>query len=297
MTELKLSPLIPFLGGLTGIVFIFLIVRSSFLVQEGRIDEAVQVGLAATALISFLYAGALIIIASLILPNVLPIRFLGSSDIFDGARDFSIGFLFFFLISVVAGNISVFNFAILNVSEGLFAETAGILGGFFGYYLITVGAPVAEEFIFFIAFPGIFLGFLIALGKIRALRIFANPILQTIIVIAITAPIFAAFHVGQAGLTAFFISAMVFRAILLGVGTDIRQKFIPFVSAGLLFAIGGHMANNIQATGGIFVFIDMMLNGPMVLFETISGLLALVVLIAVFGLFLFGLVTGRFFKK
>jgi len=198
---------------------------------------------------------------------------------------------------VLSVDFAIFNFAILNVTEGVFASAASVLGDFSGFYLITVAAPVAEELVFFVALPGILLAFLIGLARIKNLSFLQNPFLQTAIIIAIVAPMFAAFHVGQEGLLTFFITAMIFRGIILAIGTDVRNDFIPFVSAGLLFAIGGHMANNIQATGGILNFVNVMAFGATSLFETISGLLVLATLTITFGVFIFSVTTGKVFSR
>lgn len=296
MREPPISPYYPFLGGIAALVFIFLILQASFLVQQGNIEEAIQVGLAATALISFMYAGTLILFASFIFPNFIPKLVSEEGSLFDGAKEFSLGFIVFFMISLLSANFSIFKFAILDVTNGLFAQTAATLGGFWGYYLVVIGAPIAEEFLFFIALPGILYAFLLGLSRIKGFELLENFFLQTILVVLIVSPIFAAFHIGQDGLVTFFIAAMIFRGIILFIGMDVRQDFIPLISAGALFAIGGHTANNIQATGGILNFINNMAFGTTTLFETTSGILVLTAFASIFGLFFYGLISGRYFE-
>lgn len=283
-------------GGIVAIALLFLVIQASFLAVEGNVQDAATITPAALALVTFIYAGALVALFSTVTPNV-PFLFTSSTEITKGARDFVIGFAFFFLISVFAVDNSIFQFAILNVTEGVFAQAASVLGSFPGFYLITVAAPVAEELLFFVALPGILLTFIIGISKIKPFSFLGNPFLQTGIVIAVVAPIFAAFHVGQAGLMAFFISAMIFRGIILAIGTDVRNDFIPFLSAGVLFAIGGHMANNIQATGGILNFVNVMAFGATNLFETISGILVLVTLGVIGLVFVLGVFSGEVFKR
>ena len=290
------NPLLFYLAGITALVFIMLILQSSFLVDTGQVEDAIKVGLAATALITFIFSGALVFILSILFPKLVPRLFIEKADLSSGARNFSIGFLFFFILNVFASTFQVFNFAILNVGEGLFSQISQILGGFNGYYLITIGSPVAEEFLFFIALPMILLALIVAVSKVKALSFLKNRFIQHGLVILIVAPIFAFFHLGQAGLTAFFFSAMIFRGILLGVGTDTRKNFIPFIGAGWLFAIGGHMANNIQVTGGFLLFVNNMLFLPTDLFQRISGILILIFFVVVFGTVISDIITGKIFK-
>lgn len=297
MGKKQVSGILFWLGGVSALFLLFLILQSSFLVTEGKIEEAIQVGLAATFMVTAIFSGSFIYIFSILFPKIIPPSFIQTSNVTISAREFIAGFLLFFLIGQLSESFSIFNFAILETGTGLFAQTAGILSEFNGFYLTTVGAPIAEEFLFFIAIPGILLAFMLAFAEIKTFSFFKNIVVQVLIIILVTAPIFAFFHLGQAGLTTFFLAAMIFRAIILIIGSDVRHDFIPIITAGWLFAIGGHMANNIQVTGGIVNFFNQMLFSPTNLFEQIIGLLVVVFFLSIFVVFVRGVFTGEIFKK
>jgi len=176
--------------------------------------------------------------------------------------EFLIGFSAMSLLQAVGG-VSIFStyqFA-TTATKGIFSQASEILGGVPGYLITTFGAPYSEELFFFIVVPVITIILINSLALYFKLPILASIPVSQSIVILLTGSLFAAFHLGNEGITAFFIAAFVFRTILLVFQIDLRQELVPIIVTGLLFAIGAHMANNIITTGGIIKFISMLLSG------------------------------------
>jgi len=243
----------------------FFILEASFLAREGKIQEASIVGFAVIALAFFVFAFTLLTGAvrlGLLKSEKGSELFVGGkSSIYEESRDFVLGFGLFFLIGKLSNSFTFLNSVVIDMGSSIFAQAGEILGTqtFKGMFMNTVGAPVSEEIVFFVLMPLIFIYLMIDLAdNYKKLSFLRNKFVQLLIYVPIVAYLFAGFHIGQAGVTAFFISALIFRSILLVLGYDSRSNIINGVFIGVLFAIGGHMANNIIQTGGLINWIQVM---------------------------------------
>lgn len=285
--KLQASPLLPAFAALTMLALIFLTLEASFLARAGRVAEATILGNAATAIIFFIVAGTLIIFGVKI--GAIQFIRLSEVDIFrqnigQSARDFILGVIIFYLIGTYAPANSVFNFSALTAVDDPFSAAASLSDPYWSSFITTLATPVAEEFLFYIALPVILLMVIRMLAQQFDIKALQNLYVQYAIAGGADAFVFAAFHIGQGGLVAFFIAAMLFRFILVMLKTDVSIDSVPGVVTGWAFAVGGHIANNIAATGG-FVKWWLTLIAPPNNFALFSSVFAIVLL---FGVALLG---------
>lgn len=275
MSERTLNPTIYALFGIVLFSLIFYVLESSFLVKSGNVGGALILSSSSLTFALFLIGSALTFVAVKGSIDSKP-KWLPFDTFKQQAISFWAGFSLFALIKQFSGVFSVFNFAVLDVSKGFFSQAAEVLGPetFKGVFLNTVVAPITEEAAFFVAIP-IFLDYFIQkVAKSYGIDVLSkNFLYRFMIILPLVSYAFASFHIGKVGLTAFFLSAMIFRGIILMFGSDIRKNFIPFIEAGLLFAIGGHMANNIyQVKGSLMEWVNVMVYQGTSNIETFVGI-------------------------
>jgi len=151
-------------------------------------------------------------------------------------------------------------------------------------WLNTVGAPIAEEMGYTIGIPAmlalIFAGLAWSFPSLKP--IFTNKYIQIAVFILVCAPLFAYTHVGRQGLIDFFISALVFRSIIiLAVYGDMMLNLIPYATIVASFAIGYHTGYNVFSYVGFNIgsYISVMATEPLgmmvlginALFFTVAG--------------------------
>jgi len=147
------------------------------------------------------------------------------------------------------GGMSVFSVQ-LNY---LLSSISGTLPNFWNIFANSFGAAVAEEMLFLITLP--IAVFLILDYAGKSVEILKNKYLQIGAAIAVSAPLFAFFHVGNLALTGFIISAIIFRSFLIGmVYGDSKTEIIPYVALVPAFAISFHVFNNFSFFGLFNVF-------------------------------------------
>lgn len=176
---------------------------------------------------------------------------------FANSLGFIAGFIIGYLITF-NGSFSVIG-AYSSVQQSLASDP------FFQNYVVTVAAPVAEEYFFLVGAMLVMAAIFNAIGNsIKSLGFFKNVWFQTATIPVLNAIAFAAYHTNQPSLSAFFWSAMLFRvAINVVAALDMGKNIIPYISASFLFAVGFHMANNINATLGLTQWIALMFTNPM----------------------------------
>lgn len=296
-----LSPVFYGLKTVVILAIMFYILESSFLAREGLIEEATIVGFAVTTLAFFIFAFSLILgLAKIGYFGKVGINLQTRSSFYEESRDYWLGFGLFFFINLLATQFSLFQFSVLNIGGSIFSQAGEVLGPdtFKGMLMNTVSAPLAEEIAFFFLIPLIFIFILTDIAKnYKSLKFLDNMYVQFLIYAPITAYLFAGFHVGQEGVIAFFVSALIFRMILLGLSLDSRKNIFNGVFVGVLFAIGGHMANNIVQSGGLIKWITIMASAdPSRPLEMFAGWGTLIILGLTFVVFVFGTIN-RFRKK
>lgn len=149
----------------------------------------------------------------------------------------------------------------------------------------VIVAPIAEEMLWIVAIPYSVIAGGNYVAKSTDYKIFGNKYFQLIAMIAIGAPTFAAFHIGNIAITGFLIFVAVFRAILLlVVYLPTRERKYGF-SVLPAFAIGAHIANNWIEFG--------LNNGLQLLNQNLIwvGLLAYVFILFTLILFIWSLFT------
>lgn len=262
MAHKDLSSVIYVFMGFVLVGLIYYSLQASFLASQGQQELSAQTGFAVNVFSFFLFGTALTFLAITYGIVDAPKTFSGDRSLLAQGRDFSLGFIVFSLINVGSQYIPAFQFSVLSTGKSIFAQTSQALGleSFQGLFMNAVAAPITEELAFFIAIPIIIIVGLNKLAEATGIKYLANPFVQAGIYIPVVSFMFAGFHIGNATLTGFFISAMVFRGILLTLGTDTRVNIVDGVFAGLLFAISGHMANNIAQTGGLVNFASIMIS-------------------------------------
>lgn len=164
----------------------------------------------------------------------------------DNALSFVFGFgIWAFLGSLFQGSASTISVEIPK--NYLFATIASELPVFTEMIVNNFIVPIAEELFWMIGIPFAILSIMKAIGK--KYEFFNNDIFQMITIIIIASSTFAIFHIGKS-FTAFIISAIIFRTILIVmVYGDYKFNIIKGVNLVAGFSVGAHIANNILDTG------------------------------------------------
>jgi hypothetical protein len=172
----------------------------------------------------------------------------------------SLSFLTGFAVLLVATG-DFFKFSAVNI----YSSAASTLSPFWSNFVLTVAAPIAEEYFFLIGSFYVMEALLNLFAReFQALAVFKNVWARIITSTVTIAAIFAIYHTSQAVFTNFIIAAMVFRGVLLVIAaTDARFNSIPYIHATFLFALGAHMANNINATVGLGKWFALMASDPL----------------------------------
>ena len=149
----------------------------------------------------------------------------------------------------------------------LMTSIRGDLTVFEEMWVTTVGIVAAEELMFLIGLP--LSGFMILDSIARSsknLKFLSHPLVQILLVILPVSLMFAYIHVGMTASIAFFMTAVIFRAVLIFVVySDMRLNLIPIAMVVPAFAIGVHRFWNIMATtgGNISTYVTVMMTHPL----------------------------------
>lgn len=167
----------------------------------------------------------------------------------QAAFSMSIGFIIAMFLNFNTALKSVFSVP----TSYLLSSIEGQLPLFWNFYANIIGAAIAEENLFLITLPLLTLGILSFAAK--SVKILGNEYLQLGIASSISAVLFAYFHIGNAAIMAFIISAIIFRTFLVwATHGDRMMNLIPFLTILLTFAYGFHIGNNMSVFGGLTVF-------------------------------------------
>ncbi len=156
---------------------------------------------------------------------------------------FTLGFLIWILAGTLFGQQSFLSLSTNHLVQGV----VGQLPQFVEVVVNVVLVPIAEELFWMF---GLVFGLFTILNVIgKKQKIFKNPIFQLTIISVISGVTFAIFHVGKLFL-AFLIGAFIFRAVMV-VFVYGEQKFDWLKRITLLpsFAVGAHIANNLNQVG------------------------------------------------
>lgn len=178
-------------------------------------------------------------------------KVLSPKESFGEGSMYFIGFLIFgALISFLSDSFSIFSFVVVP-SQYLLSSVTAQMPYFWSLFLTNIGAPIAEEIIFLVTIPSIIHIILKVLSK--SYPKLKDKYIQMAIIVAITAPLFANFHVGNIGLTGFFIAAVLFRTVQIVLRETEANKT-------LFGAFGFHAGMNIGSTGGLLAFISVFMT-------------------------------------
>lgn len=218
----------------------------------------------------------LFIISTLFAVMILSGVILSKLEAFNGSSwgeatlAFTIGFIFWGFMG--GGFFS--QQSILSVTKNtLFSTISGELPLVIDFTFNSFLVPIAEEIFWFFGLTYAIVSILNIIGKKRS--IFNNAFVQMAIILPILGLSFAYFHVGRNGLTAFIISAIIFRVLISAIVIG-DQKFDWFkkINIGIAFALGVHIANNWLAYG-FFRGITVMRSEPIILI-TVSVLMIVI---------------------
>ena len=214
----------------------------------------------------------------------------GENATYKDAFSFWVGFgLLAVLVS--GASKSILGFSVFSASAQAIDYNTGI-------YLVTQAAPVAEEAFFLIAFPVML--FYTIKGLAKAFKLIWKPLGElldsrftyAILTALIVGVSFAVFHIGQQTLISFIWAAIVFRAMLIIFADfDLLYDIVPSISTVYAFAVGAHMANNINATIGFQQFFTTFL------WNNNWGYLTTAILSTITLLAIIGVKTGRAFAR
>lgn len=165
--------------------------------------------------------------------------------------------------------------------QSLFAGIVAQLPLFGERFVNGILIPFVEEGFWLIALIITLVWIFKSLSKVDGLSFFENPILQSILIVIISSGSFALFHVGNTGLIAFIISALIFRTLLIAlVWGDLAFDYFKFATILPSVALGIHVGNNLSSDG--------IMNFLIIMSETWYGWL-IILLFAQF--FVFGIIT------
>lgn len=162
-----------------------------------------------------------------------------------------LGVVFWATLRFVLSTVSTSNqkFFSLTADTAFFSTSIQSLPLVLQFIFNVIVAPIAEELLWIVAIPYVVISVSNYLAKNPKYKILSNKIVQLLIMIAIGAPTFALFHIGNVALTGFLIFVGVFRAILLtSVYLPSGQRTWAF-SILPAFAIGAHITNNLIEFG------------------------------------------------
>lgn len=165
---------------------------------------------------------------------------------------------------------SKWHFLVMGSESGMqiMSSIRGSLSVFEDMWITTQAAATVEELFFLIVMPLSLFMLMDAVARTnKKLEFLKHPAIQIIATIPPTAIMFAYIHVGLAASAGFFMMAVVFRTILIGlVYGDMRLKLVPFAMIVPAFALGVHRYWNIAtATGGNILgsYIPVMASDPL----------------------------------
>jgi len=184
-----------------------------------------------------------------------------------------IGMLLAAMVGMMSGQRvvgSLFSAFTIDRAE-IFSTFEAQLPTFWRWYTTNIGAPYSEEALFLLFIPVMLLGILTYAS--RDIGVLKSDLAKVAVMIMITAPLFAYFHVGNIGLVSFAIAAIIFRSLLIAsVWGDRLGDWIPSFTATFFFAVGYHIMNNVISTGGIWYGITVLATHP---FGVIVGMILL----------------------
>jgi len=163
----------------------------------------------------------------------------------ENSLSFMIGFLIWIGVGSIFGTQSI-----LSVSENsLFSAIAGELPQLLEFLMTTFVIPISEELFWMVAIPFSLISIMNLMAKEKRLSIFGSSWLQIFVIVLISGITFAAFHVGRLFI-AFLIAAFLFRAAMVVlVYGDMKLDIFKPVRLVVAFALGAHIANNLNNYG------------------------------------------------
>lgn len=157
------------------------------------------------------------------------------------------------MIRVIQGQNFLYSvFSTLQLpKQSLFAGIVAQLPLFGEKFVNGVLIPFVEEGFWLIALIITLVWIFKALSKVGgSFTVFENPIFQAILVVIISSASFAMFHVGNAGLITFIVSAIIFRTMLIAfVWGDLAFNLFSFATVLPAWALGVHVGNNVASDG------------------------------------------------
>lgn len=243
---------------------VYLLLQGYALNQMGRIADAQTILFGSVVFIVMNLATVSLVIANtggyFVDRIILPITTARGKE--GGAEYawFVIGLVSWGLIGSLTKNFSFIQFSLLG-QQSVFATAGQFLNPFWANFLTTIIATNTEEGFFLLAVPAIIILFLRWLSEI--FPILKNKILQLLILISSVGGMFAYFHVLQATMVIFILSAFVFRAFLLILTYENAfGDFLPGLTIAYSFSVSVHFINNVMATG-VFNWFGIMLTHPL----------------------------------
>lgn len=273
-----------FAGVLAVTGLIFLILTATTAAREGRFEDSVTLlGVTVSMLFMFAIPMIYVIMATIgMTQNKWIDVSTGKNKFLKESLAFILGFGIWYGFLSITSLVSNTQTIVLPVSV-VFNSVGSIVNPFWDMFINTVTAPICEELLFASALPLFIAFFLRSVGDALDWSLLKMDLVFIAVSVAISAPIFAFFHLGMTALTYFVISSIVFRTIIITtVWGDRKFNFLPFVEAYLIFAIGVHMANNIHATGGLMNWLGIVVYQGLFSFEPIMTIVALMILTFVF---------------
>jgi hypothetical protein len=193
----------------------------------------------------------LFIVSALFAIMILSGIILSRLEAFNGStwREATLAFTIGFIVWGFIGGGFFSQQSVLTITENtLFATISGELPLVVDFTFNTFLVPISEEIFWFFGLTYALWSIVKIIGK--KYSFFDNAWVQMLIVLPILAVSFALFHVGQAGVSIFIISAIIFRlfvsAIVIG---DQIFNWFDKINIGVAFALGVHISNNWFAYG------------------------------------------------
>lgn len=225
-------------------------------------------------------------------------KWFGDNSFKIPALGFIIGFWIQAMIVLIGKAKS--GFSILSIQQNsLLSSFSTQLPSFWEFFINAIMVPIIEEFVWIFFIPQVlFILFWVIGKKISFLNNTIFKLIFTAIVVGISSWTFAQFHIGQTGNIGFFISAMIFRTILIVLfWGDLQFDLIKWANIGFSMLVGFHIGNNWMTYGffygintllsnffGIMVLILLWVIQPIVAFDASSDRIGYVYTLIITGI-------------
>lgn len=216
---------------------------------------------AAGAFVIFMIGGSVVLLGTKTgafppLGNQVDAAFGGKNGVDSSAIGLVLGIVA--SLALVLGKFSIFN---PTRGFSVFSSAVPYLDAFNSSFITTIAAPLAEEMIFLLVVPLAVLGFADALSKGLGVKFLANTNVKLVSAILVSSVAFLFFHVGLTENSSFVWALLIFRALLIAIiYGDLLFDWVPYVTLGVMAAVGFHIGNNVAATGGWLLWLQVMLT-------------------------------------